>query len=111
MGTVRTGPPADVETIGSLVRENGVTEVVVGHPLRMSGERGDAAVRAETFADVLRQALHLPVVLHDERLSTVEAERRLGAAGASARERRRVVDRSAAAVILQAYLDGLDRAG
>jgi putative Holliday junction resolvase len=111
LGTVRTGPPSDVRTIGSLVREHAVSLVVVGLPLRLSGERGEAAARAEAFARALQTALGVPVVLHDERLSTVEADRSLAAAGATGRQRRRAVDRSAAAVILQAYLDGLDRPG
>ena len=105
LGTVRTGPPQDLQTIGSLVREHQVVEVVVGLPLKLSGGRGQAAALAETFAEVLREAFGLPVSLQDERLSTVEADRGLKAAGASGRDRRRVVDRSAAAIILQAYLD------
>lgn len=105
LGTVRTGPPQDLQTIGSLVREHQVVEVVVGLPLKLSGGRGPAATLAETFAEVLREAFGLPVALQDERLSTVEAERGLKAAGVSGRARRRVVDRSAAAIILQAYLD------
>jgi putative Holliday junction resolvase len=104
-GTVRTGAPADVKAIAAIVREQGVTEIVVGLPLHLSGRAGEAAEHARTFAQVLREALGLPVSLQDERLSTVEAERALGAAGVRGRERRRVVDQTAAAVILQAYLD------
>ena len=105
LGTVRAGPPDDIRTIGSLVHEHAVVQLVVGLPLKLSGDRGEAAVAAEAFADALRQAFGLPVALQDERLSTVEAHRGLAAAGASGRDRKRVVDRSAAAVILQAYLD------
>jgi putative Holliday junction resolvase len=105
VGTVRTGPPEDLRAIAALAREHQVTRIVVGLPLSMSGSRGAAAARAETFADVLREALALPVALQDERLSTVEAERGLAASGVRGPARRRVVDRSAAAVILQAYLD------
>lgn len=105
LGTVRAGPPDDIRTIGSLVREHDVVEVVVGLPLKLSGDRGEAAVAADAFADALRQAFGLPVSLQDERLSTVEAHRGLAAAGASGRDRKKVVDRSAAAVILQAFLD------
>lgn len=108
-GTVHTGPPADLEAIAKVVEENDVTLVVVGHPLRMSGEPGPRARHAEEFAAGLRQFLSVPVVLHDERLSTAEAERALKEAGAGGRERRRAVDRSAAAVILQSYLDALLR--
>ena len=105
MGTVHTGAPADLKAIAKLVREHGVTLVVVGHPLRMSGAPGTRAHHAEEFVAALRQALPVPVVLQDERLSTVEADRALRDAGAGGRDRRRAVDRSAAAVILQSYLD------
>jgi putative Holliday junction resolvase len=110
LGTVHTGAPADLKAIASLVREHGVTLVVVGHPLLLSGEAGGRARHAETFADALRGFLGIEVVLHDERLTTVEADRALRAAGAGGRRRRRVVDRSAATILLQAYLDGLSRA-
>jgi putative Holliday junction resolvase len=71
----------------------------------MTGERGSAALKAESFADALRAFLRVPVELHDERLSTVEADRALRRAGVDGRRRRKVVDRSAAAVILQAWLN------
>jgi putative holliday junction resolvase len=105
-GTIRVaGAPHDLKAVASIVRERGATEVVVGHPLTMAGERGPAAHRAEEFADGLRLILDVPVRLQDERLSTVEAERGLRAAGAEGRERRGAVDQAAATVILQAYLD------
>lgn len=105
LGTVRTGAPTDVRAIASLVQENGVTLVVVGHPLLMSGEAGTSARHAETFAAMLRGILGIPVELQDERLSTKEAERSLRSGGTRARGMRRAVDRSAATVILQRYLD------
>lgn len=109
LGTVRTGAPADLRAIADLVREHGVTLVVVGHPLLLSGEAGERAHHAERFAEALRALLPVPVVLHDERLSTVEAERALREAGASGPERRGRVDRSAATVILQSWLDAAGR--
>ena len=105
LGTVHTGAPADLKAIAKLVEEHGATVVVIGLPLSMTGEHGSAAVKAGAFADALRAFLHVPVALHDERLSTVEAERALREAGVGGRERRRLVDRSAATVILQAWLD------
>jgi putative holliday junction resolvase len=105
VGTVRTGAPADLKAIAALVVEHGVTAVVVGHPLLLSGASGDRAHHAERFADALRAVLPVPVALQDERLSTSEAERALRETGASGRDRRRVLDRSAATVILQAWLD------
>jgi len=105
VGTVRTGAPADVKAIAEIVREHEATLVVIGHPLLMSGQPGERAHLAERFAEALSGALGIPVVLQDERLSSAEADRALRQAGRSGRERRREVDRSAATVILQAWLD------
>ncbi len=105
LGTVRAGAPTDLRAVAALVREHGVTLVVVGYPLQLSGEAGARARQAEELAGALRAVLDVPVVLHDERLSTAEADRRLREAGADGRRRRRAVDRSAATVILQSYLD------
>jgi putative Holliday junction resolvase len=95
-----------VKAIAAIVRENAITEVVVGHPIALSGQRGETAHHAERFADVLRAALGIPVALQDERLTTVEADRGLAQAGVRGRDRRDVVDQTAAALILQAFLDG-----
>jgi putative Holliday junction resolvase len=100
------GPPADLKAVAALVREHEAEAVVVGHPRSLSGERRAAARHAEGFAEGLRMILDVPVHLQDERLSTVEAERGLRAAGARGQDRRRVVDQAAAAVILQGWLDG-----
>ena len=105
IGTIRTGAPADVKAIAALVEGHAVTEIVVGHPVRMSGEPGTAAHHAERFAEALQGFLGLPVHLQDERLTTVEAERKLAGAGIRGRARRAVVDESAATLILQAFLD------
>lgn len=105
LGTLRTGAPADLRAIADLIREHGVTLVVVGHPLLLSGEAGDRAHHAERFAAAIGEALDVPVLLQDERLSTVEAGRALRESGATGRDRRRTIDRSAATVILQAWLD------
>ena len=110
LGTVQVGrPPGELRALGSIVRERGVTLVVIGHPLSMRGARGPRATHAETFAEAFGAFADVPVELQDERLSTVEAERALAAAGARGRERRRVVDASAATVILQAWLDASRR--
>jgi putative holliday junction resolvase len=105
VGTILTGAPQDVKAIAAIVGEQGVAEIVVGHPLSMSGRASAAADHAERFAEALRGFLGIPVHLQDERLTTVQAERGLAEAGIRARERRRLVDAAAAAVILQAYLD------
>ena len=88
-----------------MVADNDVALVVLGYPLSLTGERGPRAALAEEFAEALRAILDVPVELHDERLSTAEAERSLRAAGARGRQRRELVDRSAATVILQSFLE------
>lgn len=106
IGTVKVGqPPGELRAIADLVRTHGVRTIVVGLPLLLSGESGASADHARAFAETLGQVIDVPVVLQDERLSTVEAERSLRDAGVLGVSRRRSVDRSAATVILQAYLD------
>jgi putative Holliday junction resolvase len=107
LGTVATGAPSDLRAVAALVREHGATAVVVGHPLTMAGERGEAARHAEAFVEALRAVLGpgVAVDLQDERLSTVQASRSLGGAGVRGRAQREVIDRTAAAIVLQAYLD------
>jgi putative Holliday junction resolvase len=104
-GTIPAGAPADVAAVVRLVDEQGISAVVVGLPLSLSGERGPRAAQAEAFVGVLRTALRVPVELQDERLSTVQAERSLREAGTTGVDRRRVIDQAAAAVILQAWID------
>jgi putative holliday junction resolvase len=107
VGTVHVGqPPGELFAVAALVRERGATLIVVGLPLSLRGERGERAVHAESFAEALRSVVDVPVELHDERLSTVKAERALAVAGTRGRERRRAVDAAAATVILQGWLDG-----
>jgi putative Holliday junction resolvase len=102
----RSGDPArDRRRILELAEEAGVEVIVVGLPLSMDGSRGPAARAAEDETDALRALTELPVILHDERLTTVSADRTLQAQGLGARERRKVVDKVAAAVMLQAWLD------
>ena len=105
-GTIQVaGAPHDLKAVASLVQDQEVAEVVVGHPLSLSGQAGPAAVKAEDLADGLRAILDVPVHLQDERLTTVEAERGLREAGKKGRELRRSVDEAAATLILRAYLE------
>ncbi len=107
VGTVQVGrPPGEMRAIADLVAEHGAVMVVMGEPVSMDGSRGTRASHAASFAEALRAFLDVPVVLHDERLSTVEAERSLREAGVTGRRRRSVVDAAAAQIILQAWLDG-----
>ncbi len=87
----------------ALCREHSACAVVVGLPLHTNGLRGAQAEQAEAFADQLRAALHVPVVLRDERFTTQEARQILS----EQRQRRRIMhdDALAAAIVLQRYLD------
>jgi putative pre-16S rRNA nuclease len=106
VGTVHVGrPPGEMRAVAEIAADRQATLIVVGEPVSLDGTRGARAAHAESFADALRTFVHVPVVLHDERLSTVEAERALRAAGVTGSRQRRVVDASAAQVILQAWLD------
>ena len=106
LGTVHVGrPPGELRAVVELTRTNDVTLIVVGEPVSMDGTKGARADHAATFVDALAGATDVPIVLQDERLSTVEAERRLRAAGVNSRDRRAVIDASAAQIILQAWLD------
>lgn len=101
----RGGEARDLAEIRKVVEEFEVTRAVVGLPLNMDGSEGASARLARGFAGRLGAALGLAVELHDERLSTFEAEDRLRRQGLSGRERRKAVDAEAAAVILQDWLD------
>ena len=105
-GTIHVGqPPGELHAVAALVLELRATVVVVGHPRSMSGASGPQAQQAEAFAEALRAVLDVPVELQDERLTTAQAERSLRATGVRGRRRRDVVDESAAALILGAWLD------
>ena len=91
--------------LGELIAQTGAQRIVVGLPRRLSGEHGPEAERAAVLATGLEEAFGLPVELHDERLTTVEAERLLGERGMRGRKRRQRLDEAAAAVLLQGYLD------
>ena len=106
----RVGPSRDAAAVAELAARHGVAGVVVGLPLNMDGTRGPQADKVLAFVDALRARLGVPVVPQDERLTTVEAEERLREAGLGWKERKRVVDQAAAAVILQEYLDRLPAA-
>jgi putative Holliday junction resolvase len=102
----RSGDTArDHRKIAEIVDEWDATLVVVGLPLSLSGELGPAARQALAEVDALRATLRVAVETYDERLTTVTAERSLMEQRMRAEDRRRVVDKVAAAVLLQAWLD------
>ncbi len=91
-----------------LVQSEGIGRFLVGYPLSMSGREGVAAKRAVRFCQRLANTTGVEVELVDERLTSLEAERRLTAAGASRAEVKARVDGEAAAIILQQWLDARD---
>lgn len=97
--------PAVHRRLASLVAEEEVEVVVVGLPRRLDGSIGPAAAAVEAEVEVLADVLGVPVVTHDERLTTVTAHQQLQAAGVGGRRRRQIVDQQAAVVILQSWLD------
>jgi putative holliday junction resolvase len=99
------GAKKDVAAVVALAQEHEVGEIVVGLPRRMDGSVGPAAQKALDFIDKLRARLALPIVPWDERLTTVAAQRLLVEADVSRRGRKAVVDKVAAILILQNYLD------
>jgi putative Holliday junction resolvase len=107
----RTAPSADLEALRSCLAPYAPTTIVVGLPKNMNGSIGPQAEKVMGFARDVESALGMPVVLWDERLSTVGAERVLLEADLSRAKRRRVIDKAAAVFILQGYLDGLARSG
>lgn len=101
----RKGGMRDMESVRKALTEADADRIVLGLPLDPEGNEGDAARRARDFAEKLRVNLQVPVDLVDESFSTVEAEEVLLAANVSRAKRKQVVDKLAAAVILQRWLD------
>jgi putative holliday junction resolvase len=121
LSTVNRGATLDddVAILERVCREQAVTELVVGLPIEAKGDEGTMAEAARTWATAVAQRLALPVTMRDERLSSFEAERRLGrmprgrSGGAPSRTQRNAyrarIDREAASVILQDELDARSR--
>jgi len=104
----RRSPEADLRHIQDLVREHEVGLVVIGMPFRLDGELGPAAQAVGQFVRQVEAVLSVPVVTWDERMTTRSAEEVLIAADVSRRKRKGIVDRVAAAILLQSYLRSLD---
>jgi putative holliday junction resolvase len=101
----RSNRKEDLRSLARILRKHGCTEIVVGNPLYMSGDLSPQAMKAQAFAEMLRQEFGLPVALWDERLTTTEAHRLLHEAGRAGSEHKKVVDQVAAVLILQGFLD------
>ncbi len=100
----RTNDEHDAQAIAEVASAEEAKLIVLGLPLMLDGSRGDAAAVAEAFAAKLKES-GLRVAMFDERLTTKQAESSLKRRGMKGRERRAVVDKVAAQVLLQSYLD------
>jgi putative Holliday junction resolvase len=106
-----TDLPTDMSEISRLIAEYEAVEVVLGLPVNLSGLEGPAAIHVRTYAEKLADIIApVPVVMSDERMSTVAATRRLSDRGVKGRRQRAVVDQAAAVEILQSWLDSQRRA-
>ena len=97
-------PEVVAEQVAVLAKEHGVEELVLGHPKNMDGTRGPRAEKAEAMAELLKEATGLPVVLWDERRTTIDAHQILMTGGKNAKKRKKEVDAVAASLILEGYL-------
>ena len=97
-------PEVVAERVAALAKEHGVEELVLGYPKNMDGSLGPRAEKAEAMAELLKAATSLPVVLWDERRTTIDAHQILFNSGKNAKKRKKVVDAVAASLILEGYL-------
>lgn len=95
----------DLRSLGRLARKYGVSGIVVGNPVRLSGEESEQTTKTQVFARELGELTGLPIHLWDERLTTHEAHQILYQAGHARQQHRRLVDQVAATLILQSFLD------
>lgn len=99
----------DLRSLMRLIRKHEVTEIVIGHPLHMSGDVSPWAAKVQQFAQELSDRSGLPVELWDERLSSVAANEILDASGHDHRDRKYVIDQVAAAVILRDWMQAREQ--
>lgn len=97
-------PEAVAQRVAELAREHGAEELVLGHPVNMDGSLGPRSEKARAMKALLEEATGLPVVLWDERRTTIDAHHILYQSGKNARQRKKVVDAVAATLILEGYL-------
>ena len=95
----------DIAQIAALAQEYGAEKIVIGYPVKLDGTKGIQCEKVDDFVEVLTGEIALPVVKWNEALATKEAEILLREAEVSCRKKREVVDKIAAAIILQDYLD------
>lgn len=101
----RTNKRTDFEQLARVIHEYEVAQIVVGYPLRLSGIEGTQSLKMQLFAEELRKKFKLPVHLWDERLTSSQANRVLRDAQLSIKKRGEAVDRMAAVLILQSWME------
>ena len=101
----RTNIREDLAALAKLASEHNVTLILMGNPLHMSGHEGRGTGHARDFGARLEAATSIPVQLWDERLTTVQAQRVLRESGVSIEKRAKAVDRLAAVILLESFLD------
>lgn len=99
----------DLEALSQWIRNYAVEKIVIGYPLRLDGSEGIQCEKVNRFARLLSKSFSLPVVKWPETMSTKEAEEILISSGVRWQKRKEKVDRLAACLILQSYLDGADK--
>lgn len=99
------GIDKDAQSVAKLAAELNVYEIVVGMPRNMNGTYGPAADRVKEFCNKLELLVDVPIITWDERLSTAQAARIFIEADLSRKKRKECIDKSAASIILQSYLD------
>lgn len=102
---VRVGGRRDPQALAHAAADQKAEALLVGMPLSLDGSRGDQALRVERFCEALRRETVLPVLVRDERFTTVEADRQMMGAAMSSQKRKAMRDAAAAAVLLQSYFD------
>ena len=96
---------SDIDILGRLIDDNEVHEIVVGQPLHMNGKESRQSQKVARFAGELQKKFDIPIVFWDERLTSFAAEQHLEEMGLNWRKRREHIDKIAAMIILQNYLD------
>lgn len=96
---------SDIQEIKKIIEENDISKIIIGMPYNMDGSKGPSAQRVMSFVDLLKKEIDNEIIYEDERLTTVSAERVLIESNIGRNRRKDHIDKIAAALILQSYLD------
>jgi putative Holliday junction resolvase len=103
----RKNEKKDLEAIARIIHEYHIEKIVIGYPLLLDGSKGIQCEKVDRYAERLSAEFNLPVIKWDETLSTWEADELMSEAGVKRRKRKKLVDKIAAGIMLQSYLDRL----